>query len=252
MLYIGNNLNRIYNDLSKYIDGNSKVLIYLVIDFNSVYFDNTKLFKDIVKVNGEKKENIFESVGLGKYYEMPKNYFYMIYIDEESLKMRKNLLISSIDELYEIFLENFYIDNYKFYFFTNNENEIEDLVKKLREKINFEFLIKVLEVLYKEEVDNIIYKNSILNKANQICKQTKDIYNDYDILNKKLIEKYNVVLPENIQNNVFYEDGETKILTMELVIKIIDEISDLNLNEVEKEIRKNPNDEKWSKINWNI
>ncbi len=81
---------------------------------------------------------------------------------------------------------------------------------------------------------------------------TKDIYNDYDILNKKLIEKYNVVLPENIQNNVFYEDGETKILTMELVIKIIDEISDLNLNAVEKEIRKNPNDEKWSKINWNI
>lgn len=81
---------------------------------------------------------------------------------------------------------------------------------------------------------------------------TKDIYNDYDILNKKLIEKYNVVLPENIQNNVFYEDGETKILTMELAIKIIDEISDLNLNAVEKEIRKNPNDEKWSKINWNI
>ena len=65
---------------------------------------------------------------------------------------------------------------------------------------------------------------------------TKDIYNDYDILNKKLIEKYNVVLPENIQNNVFYEDGETKILTMELVIKIIDEISDLNLNAVEKEV----------------
>ena len=81
---------------------------------------------------------------------------------------------------------------------------------------------------------------------------TKDIYNDYDILNKKLIEKYNVVLPENIQNNVFYFYWETKILTMELVIKIIDEISDLNLNAVEKEIRKNPNDEKWSKINWNI
>lgn len=200
MLYIGNNLNRIYNDLSKYIDGNSKVLIYLVIDFNSVYFDNTKLFKDIVKVNGEKKENIFESVGLGKYYEMPKNYFYMIYIDEESLKMRKNLLISSIDELYEIFLENFYIDNYKFYFFPNNENEIEDLVKKLREKINFEFLIKVLEVLYKEEVDNIIYKNSILNKANQICKQTKDIYNDMTVDNNLELNKnlHKLLLENNL------------------------------------------------------
>ena len=95
-------------------------------------------------------------------------------------------------------------------------------------------------------ITDYLFYNKYLEKF------TKDIYNDYDILNKKLIEKYNVVLPENIQNNVFYEDGETKILTMELVIKIIDEISDLNLNAVEKEIRKNPNDEKWSKINWNI
>ena len=95
-------------------------------------------------------------------------------------------------------------------------------------------------------ITDYLFYNKYLEKF------TKDIYNDYDILNKRLIEKYNVVLPENIQNNVFYEDGETKILTMELVIKIIDEISDLNLNAVEKEIRKNPNDEKWSKINWNI
>lgn len=95
-------------------------------------------------------------------------------------------------------------------------------------------------------ITDYLFYNKYLEKF------TKDIYNDYDILNKKLIEKYNVVLPENIQNNVFYEDGETKILTMELAIKIIDEISDLNLNAVEKEIRKNPNDEKWSKINWNI
>ena len=95
-------------------------------------------------------------------------------------------------------------------------------------------------------ITDYLFYNKYLEKF------TKDIYNDYDILNKRLIEKYNVVLPENIQNNVFYEDGETKILTMELAIKIIDEISDLNLNAVEKEIRKNPNDEKWSKINWNI
>lgn len=189
MLYIGNNLNRIYDDLNKYIDGNTKVLIYLVINFNSVYFDNTKLFKDIVKNNGEKKENVFESIGLGKYYEIPKNSFYMIYLEEESLKMRKNLLNSSIDELYEVFLENFYIDNYKFYFFPNNENEIEDLIKKLREKINFEFLIKVLEVLYKEEADNIIYKNSILNKANQMYKQTEATYNEIKLDNNLELNK---------------------------------------------------------------
>ena len=95
-------------------------------------------------------------------------------------------------------------------------------------------------------ITDYLFYNKYLEKF------SKDIYNDYDILNKRLIEKYNVVLPENIQNNVFYEDGETKILTMELVIKIIDEISDLNLNAVEKEIRENSNDEKWSKINWDI
>ncbi len=95
-------------------------------------------------------------------------------------------------------------------------------------------------------ITDYLFYNKYLEKF------TKDIYNDYDILNKRLIEKYNVVLPENIQNNVFYKEGETKILTMELAIKIIDEISDLNLNAVEKEIRENSNDEKWAKINWDI
>lgn len=95
-------------------------------------------------------------------------------------------------------------------------------------------------------ITDYLFYNKYLEKF------SKDIYNDYDILNKRLIEKYNVVLPVNIQNNVFYKDGETKILTMELAIKIIDEISDLNLNAVEKEIRENSNDEKWAKINWDI
>ena len=95
-------------------------------------------------------------------------------------------------------------------------------------------------------ITDYLFYNKYLEKF------SKDIYNDYDILNKRLIEKYNVVLPENVQNNVFYKEGETKILTMELAIKIIDEISDLNLNAVEKEIRENSNDEKWSKINWDI
>ena len=95
-------------------------------------------------------------------------------------------------------------------------------------------------------ITDYLFYNKYLEKF------SKDIYNDYDILNKRLIEKYNVVLPENIQNNVFYKEGETKILTMELAIKIIDEISDLNLNAVEKEIRENSNDEKWAKINWDI
>lgn len=95
-------------------------------------------------------------------------------------------------------------------------------------------------------ITDYLFYNKYLEKF------SKDIYNDYDILNKRLIEKYNVVLPVNIQNNVFYKEGKTKILTMELATKIIDEISDLNLNAVEKEIRENPNDEKWLKLNENL
>ena len=95
-------------------------------------------------------------------------------------------------------------------------------------------------------VTDYLFYNKYLEKF------SKDIYNDYDILNKDLIEKYNIKLPKEILDSVFYKKGQTKILSMELAIKIIDEISDLDLNVIEKEIRENPNDEKWLNINWNI
>ena len=63
---------------------------------------------------------------------------------------------------------------------------------------------------------------------------TKDIYNDYDILNKFLIEKYNVKIPIKVQDKVF------------------DKISALDLKQIEKEIKENPNDEKWLKFNEKI
>lgn len=81
---------------------------------------------------------------------------------------------------------------------------------------------------------------------------TKDIYNDYDILNKFLIEKYNVKIPIKVENSIFYNEGETKILTKELAEKVIDEISDLNLDVIEREINENPDDEKWLKLNEKI
>lgn len=81
---------------------------------------------------------------------------------------------------------------------------------------------------------------------------SKDIYNDYDILNKPLIKKYNVILPKEIEDKCFYKTGETVLLSLELVEKIIDEISELDLEQIEKEIKENPNDEKWLKLNDNI
>ena len=74
---------------------------------------------------------------------------------------------------------------------------------------------------------------------------TKDMYNDYDLLNKKLIEKYNVKLPEKVKSQVFYKDkGTLKILSFELVTKIIDEISSLDIDDVAADTKVHP--EKWT------
>ena len=81
---------------------------------------------------------------------------------------------------------------------------------------------------------------------------TKDIYNDYDITNKPLIEKYKVQIPENIKNYVFFKEGKTKLLHLKLAEKVIDEVSELDLDMIEKEIKDNPEDEKWSSYNKKI
>lgn len=78
---------------------------------------------------------------------------------------------------------------------------------------------------------------------------SNDIYNDYDILNKQLIEKYNVSLPEEVKNYVFYSNNsmdKLKILSLEVVDNLIDEVSSYNLEDLEIEIKNNP--QKWTKI----
>ena len=73
---------------------------------------------------------------------------------------------------------------------------------------------------------------------------SKEIYNDYDILNKYLIEKYNVKLPEKVKNKVFFLTGETKVLDLKTAEKVIDEISDLDLLEVKNQVISG--DKKWN------
>lgn len=79
-----------------------------------------------------------------------------------------------------------------------------------------------------------------------VDKMSKDMYNDYDILNKSLIDKYKVVIPEKVKNQVFFKDGELVILSMELVDKMIFEISNMDIDEVAKQVEENP--KKWTKI----
>lgn len=76
---------------------------------------------------------------------------------------------------------------------------------------------------------------------------SKAMYDDYDLLNSYLIEKYNVKLPEKVKSKVFYKkEGTLTILSKELVEKFIKEVSELDLDKVAEKVKKNP--EKWTKI----
>ena len=76
---------------------------------------------------------------------------------------------------------------------------------------------------------------------------SKDLYNDYDMLNKELIKEYEVKLPKKVEKFVFYKEGNNfKILNRKLAHTVIKEISELDIDEIAKEVIEKP--EKWTKI----
>ena len=68
---------------------------------------------------------------------------------------------------------------------------------------------------------------------------SKDIYNDYDILNKVLIERFEVKIPDSVKNSVFYLEGETKILNLEETIEFIINTAKHNINDVKEAVLNN-------------
>lgn len=81
--------------------------------------------------------------------------------------------------------------------------------------------------------DYLFYNYYILKIGNN------GLYNDYDLTNKEIIKKYNVVLLNNVKDKIFFKKGEPKILTLELAYKIIDEISSMDIEKIEAEVNKN-------------
>ena len=71
-----------------------------------------------------------------------------------------------------------------------------------------------------------------------------EIYDDYDISNKILIEKYDVQLIDEVKDTVKFKSGNLKILSYSLLFKMIDEVSKLDLGKVKNEVMNNNN--KWS------
>ena len=91
-------------------------------------------------------------------------------------------------------------------------------------------------------VTDYIFYNKLLEYT------SKQIYNDYDILNDYLIKKYNIVLLDEIKNSVFYSTGETKILSKELAEKTIDISSERSLEDIKNEIISCEYTKKWDEI----
>ncbi len=106
--------------------------------------------------------------------------------------------------------------------------------------------VNLKEFLEKNEIDNDYNKGYFLHLVtdyifyNKFLEYfSKDIYNDYDILNKTLQDKFNVIVPESVKDKVFYKEGKTVILEQEKVIKFIEEVSDYNLVGIKEEVLKN-------------
>lgn len=88
-------------------------------------------------------------------------------------------------------------------------------------------------------VTDYLFYNRYLERIEKMT-----LHNDYDIINKYLIEKYKIDLIEEVKNSVHFKDGKPEILTFELACKVIDEVSMLDLGKVEEEAKRN--DEKWN------
>ena len=55
----------------------------------------------------------------------------------------------------------------------------------------------------------------------------------------------NITVPNNVKDKIYFKTEEPKILTKEFVCKLIDEISEYDINETVQEILQEP--EKWKK-----
>lgn len=64
---------------------------------------------------------------------------------------------------------------------------------------------------------------------------SKEIYDDYDKINKTLIKKYNLQIPEKVKDKVKFTEGETKILNLENICKFIEAVGSLEIDDYVKE-----------------
>ena len=61
---------------------------------------------------------------------------------------------------------------------------------------------------------------------------TPDIYDDYDRLNRLLIERYQIEIPEEIRSVVQFKDGQLKVLEFDSICSFIEAVGKINISEL--------------------
>lgn len=59
-----------------------------------------------------------------------------------------------------------------------------------------------------------------------------DIYNDYDKLNSIIMKKYGIVVPEEVKEEVKFQDGKTSILNEEDLYEFINSVGRINIRQI--------------------
>lgn len=57
------------------------------------------------------------------------------------------------------------------------------------------------------------------------------MYQDYDILNKEIMEKYKITFPKEIQKFAILKEGELTYIKRETIFKFIDKMSKINVED---------------------
>lgn len=163
MIYIENNLEQIYDRLKDYIDNDKKILICNVNKLETIKFDNTKSFKDLEKVENQNEQDktFLEESILGKYYPTKYLNFYVFYSEEENIKNKRSLISLDISELFNVLLGDYSIMNYSNYIFPDTEEEIIEVIEKLKNRLDLESYLKFYDQLLEME-ENILLRKKMI------------------------------------------------------------------------------------------
>ena len=78
--------------------------------------------------------------------------------------------------------------------------------------------------------DYYFYQKDFKDENQKAIKEKGSLYYDYDCLNKKLIEMYNIEPIENTKDYTDYGEGEAEYLNIDKIVNFIEKMSNLDID----------------------